>query len=145
MNKGISFNFSCTNKKEQNEQRQQFDEYQIKSLKLIQDCLIQNMQVVREQVGATLSMHTESLGNRVDKLTDETQERLKEISSQVDRKLAEGFEKTTATFTDVVKRLTIIDEAQKKITELSSNVVSLQEVLSDKRSRGAFGKYKWLI
>lgn len=127
-------------KKEQNEQRQQFDEYQIKSLKLIQDCLIQNMQVVREQVGATLSMHTESLGNRVDKLTDETQERLKEISSQVDRKLAEGFEKTTATFTDVVKRLTIIDEAQKKITELSSNVVSLQEVLSDKRSRGAFGE-----
>jgi len=34
----------------------------------------------------------------------------------------------------------LIDEAQNKITELSSNVVSLQEVLSDKRSRGAFGE-----
>ncbi|MFW0000267.1 MAG: DNA recombination protein RmuC [Coxiella endosymbiont of Dermacentor nuttalli] len=126
--------------KEQNGQRQRFDEYQIKSLKLIQDSLIQNMQSVREQVDTTLTMHVENLGNRVDKLTCETQERLKEISGQVDRKLAEGFEKTTETFTDVIKRLTIIDEAQKKITELSSNVVSLQEILSDKRSRGAFGE-----
>ncbi|WP_267256821.1 DNA recombination protein RmuC [Coxiella endosymbiont of Ornithodoros maritimus] len=126
--------------KEQTKQRQRFDEYQIKSLKLIQDSLIQNMQSIREQVSATLTDHTENLGKRVDKLTSETQERLKEISGQVDRRLTEGFEKTTETFTDVVKRLTIIDEAQKKITELSTNVVSLQEVLSDKRSRGAFGE-----
>ena len=126
--------------KEQNEQRQQFNEYQIKSLKLIQDSLVQNIQSVREQVSATLTTHIENLGNRVDTLTCKTQERLKEISGQVDHKLSEGFEKTTATFTDIVKRLTIIDEAQKKITELSSNIISLQEVLSDKRSRGAFGE-----
>ncbi len=126
--------------KEQNEQRRRFDEHQIKSLKLIQDSLVQNMQSVHEQVGATLATHAKSLGNQVEKLTHETQERLKEISGHVDRKLAEGFEKTTATFTDVVKRLTIIDEAQKKITELSSSVVTLQEILSDKRSRGAFGE-----
>lgn len=126
--------------KEQNEQRQRFDEHQIKSLKLIQDSLLQGIQSVREQVNTVLANHTENLGKRVDKLTDETQQRLKEISGQVDRKLTEGFEKTTATFTDVVQRLTIIDEAQKKITELSSNVVSLQEVLADKRSRGAFGE-----
>ena len=126
--------------KEQNEQRERFDEHQIKSLKLIQDSLLQGMQSVREQVNTALVNHTENLSKRVDKLTDETQQRLKEISGQVDRKLTEGFEKTTATFTDVVKRLTIIDEAQKKITELSSNVVSLQEVLADKRSRGAFGE-----
>lgn len=126
--------------KEQNEQRQRFDAHQIKSLKLIQDSLLQGMKSVREQVNTALVNHTENLGKRVDKLTDETQQRLREISGQVDRKLTEGFEKTTATFTDVVKRLTIIDEAQKKITELSSNVVSLQEVLADKRSRGAFGE-----
>lgn len=40
----------------------------------------------------------------------------------------------------MVKRLTIIDEAQKKITELSSHVVSLQDVLVDKKARGAFGE-----
>jgi Uncharacterized protein conserved in bacteria len=66
--------------------------------------------------------------------------KLREISGQVERRLAEGFEKTTATFTDVVKRLALIDEAQKKITDLSSNIVNLQEILADKRARGAFGE-----
>jgi DNA recombination protein RmuC len=66
--------------------------------------------------------------------------RFKELSLQVEKRLAEGFDKTTATFTDIVKRLALIDDAQKKLTELSSNVVSLQEILVDKRSRGAFGE-----
>lgn len=68
------------------------------------------------------------------------QEQLKEISHHVEKRLSEGFEKTTATFTDIVKRLALIDDAQKKLSELSSNVVSLQEILVDKRSRGAFGE-----
>lgn len=75
-----------------------------------------------------------------DTLQESLNQRLKEISGQVEKRLSEGFEKTTATFTDIVKRLALIDEAQKKITELSTNVVSLQEILSDKRSRGAFGE-----
>ncbi len=67
-------------------------------------------------------------------------EQLTEISGQVEKRLSKGFEKTNETFTDVVKRLALIDQAQKRITELSSSVVSLQEVLTDKRSRGAFGE-----
>lgn len=68
------------------------------------------------------------------------QKRLSDISGQVEQRLNQGFEKTTETFTDVVKRLALIDAAQKRIVELSNNVVSLQEVLTDKRSRGAFGE-----
>ncbi len=67
-------------------------------------------------------------------------ERLKEISLHVEKRLSDGFEKTTSTFTDIVKRLALIDDAQKKLNELSTNVVSLQEILVDKRSRGAFGE-----
>jgi len=134
------FELLKSQEREQNEHRQRFDEHQIKSLTLIQDSLSKAMTEVREQVSVTLKQHTDQLGARVDKLTEQTQDRLKEISGHVDKKLSEGFEKTNATFTDVVKRLTIIDEAQKRITELSSNVVSLQEILSDKRSRGAFGE-----
>lgn len=52
----------------------------------------------------------------------------------------EELEKNASTFTHVVQRLTIIDEAQKKITELSSNVVSLQAIFSNKSARGAFGE-----
>ena len=80
------------------------------------------------------------VGKRVDALTESTDKRLKDISGQVEKRLTEGFEKTNKTFNDVVERLAKIDEAQKKITELSGNVVSLQEVLADKRSRGAFGE-----
>lgn len=64
----------------------------------------------------------------------------KDLSLLLEKRLNEGFEKTTSTFTDIVKRLALIDDAQKKLTELSSNVVSLQEILVDKRSRGAFGE-----
>lgn len=70
----------------------------------------------------------------------ETNSRFKDLSLQLEQRLNEGFEKTTATFSDIVKRLALIDDAQKKLTELSSNVVSLQEILVDKRSRGAFGE-----
>jgi DNA recombination protein RmuC len=65
---------------------------------------------------------------------------LGEIGGRVDQRLAEGFEKTTETFGRVLSHLARIDEAQKRITELSSNVVSLKEILGDKRSRGALGE-----
>lgn len=75
-----------------------------------------------------------------EQLQEVLHKRLTEMSGIVEQRLEKGFEKTTETFTDVVKRLALIDEAQKRITELSGNVVSLQEVLTDKRSRGAFGE-----
>lgn len=93
-----------------------------------------------EQVQRVLGQYFELLNRRVEGLTQTTDQKLKEIGGQVERRLTEGFEKTTATFADILKRLALIDEAQKRITELSSNVVSLQEVLTDKRARGAFGE-----
>lgn len=95
---------------------------------------------LQRQIGDYLNRYSEDLGKRMETLTQKTDERLQQISGQVEKRLAEGFEKTSATFSDIVKRLALIDEAQKKITELSSNVVGLQEILADKRSRGAFGE-----
>jgi len=123
-----------------NKHREAFDTRQLEALKIQQDNLTQGMSEVRKQVTEALVQNGNDLGKKVDSLTRSTDERLKEISVQVDKRLNEGFEKTTATFADVVKRLALIDEAQKKITELSGSVVSLQEVLADKRSRGAFGE-----
>ena len=97
-------------------------------------------QSMNQNVTAALHKSAEQIGQQVEKLTASTDARLKEISGQVDERLKQGFEKTTSTFTEVVKRLALIDEAQKRITELSSNVVNLQESLADKRSRGAFGE-----
>ncbi len=121
-------------------QRQEFNEYRVKSLHSQQEALTTAMSDVRKQVIITLDQHTKQMNERVEKLTQLTEQKLNAISQEVDKQLSKGFEKTTATFTDILKRLTIIDQAQKKITELSNDVVNLQEVLTDKRSRGAFGE-----
>ncbi len=106
----------------------------------LQETLRVGMTAVQQQVLDALGRNARTINEQVETLTKVTDRRLQEIGGQVDKRLSEGFEKTTATFADVLKRLALIDEAQKKITELSSNVVSLQEVLSDKRSRGAYGE-----
>jgi DNA recombination protein RmuC len=115
-------------------------ESQFSGLKSQQDSLNQGFSLLQSQVANSLKQHGDFLGERFAALRQETSERLKDISGQVDQRLQASFEKTTSTFTDVIKRLTIIDEAQKRITELSSNVASLQDILTDKRSRGAFGE-----
>lgn len=106
----------------------------------IRESIQSEMRDVREQMGHSFKHHTEGLTTHLQALTNETRAHLQGVSQQVNEKLHQGFEKNTATFTDIVKRLTIIDEAQKKIAELSTHVVSLQDVLLDKRARGAFGE-----
>lgn len=110
------------------------------AIKALQTSLFSGFEFIQRQLSESLSNYSLDLGRRFETLTQTTNSQLQEISGQVERRLNEGFEKTTATFGDVVKRLALIDEAQKKITELSGNVVTLQEILSDKRSRGAFGE-----
>ncbi|MEG0995293.1 MAG: DNA recombination protein RmuC, partial [Bacilli bacterium] len=52
----------------------------------------------------------------------------------------ENFEKTNKTFSNVLERLSKIDEAQKQIENLSGDIVSLQGILTDKKSRGIYGE-----
>lgn len=106
----------------------------------LQESLATGMNQTRQQVNESLKLQNDNLGKQMKQLTEEVHTRLQQISQQVDKRLAEGFEKTNATFNDVLKRLALIDSAQKKISELSTNVVSLQSILNDKRSRGAFGE-----
>lgn len=73
-------------------------------------------------------------------LASVVEKRLDDISGKVNERLDEGFKKTNETFVSVMTRLQTIDDAQKKIETLTTSVVSLQEVLGDKRSRGAFGE-----
>lgn len=120
--------------------RARFDERQMDALKILQDTLQKGTQDNRQQLKEALGDYAKEMTQKVDHLTQTTETKLKEINAQVDKRLTEGFEKTNETFNDVIKRLALIDAAQKKITELSSDVISLQEILNDKRSRGAFGE-----
>jgi DNA recombination protein RmuC len=122
------------------DQRAHSERRQTESLQQLQEELRSGFALVQRQVGESLHRHAQSVGESVQKLNQTTDQRLQRISERVEQRLNDGFEKTTAVFADVIKRLALIDEAQKKITELSSNVVTLQEILSDKRSRGVFGE-----
>lgn len=120
--------------------RERLDKQQIEHFKQTQDHLSMGLNDISKQLMMTLQQNAKMIGQNMQQLTDTTHHRLKEIGNQVDTRLNEGFEKTTATFTDVVKRLALIDKAQQEITKLSTNVVSLQEVLRDNKARGAFGE-----
>jgi DNA recombination protein RmuC len=67
-------------------------------------------------------------------------ERLDVLNRRVSESLSEGATKTAATISSIGERLNVIDQAQKNIAGLSSQVMSLQEILSDKQTRGAFGQ-----
>jgi DNA recombination protein RmuC len=113
---------------------------QLISQQLMTETMQRQMTDVREQINHSFKQHASSLTSHLQTLTEEIRTHLHSLTQQVNHRLTEGFEKTSSTFTDVVRRLTIIDEAQKQITELSSHVMSLQDVLVDKRARGAFGE-----
>src|SRR5260221_13747089 len=83
---------------------------------------------------------TQRVTTTIESLAKTNDARLAEISGKVNERLDEGFKRTNDTFANVMVRLATIDEAQKKIDGLTSNVVSLQQLLGDKRSRGAFGE-----
>lgn len=67
-------------------------------------------------------------------------EKLLQVAKNVSEGLQQNTVKTNETLTDLRERLAKIDVAQQKISALSEQVVSLQEVLSNKQARGAFGE-----
>jgi len=105
----------------------------------------------RDVMERSLKEMTQELRSAMEALAQRTDQRLEQIRSNVDQRLEqirgnvaerldEGFKKTNETFASVMARLAVIDEAQRKIDGLAANVVSLQELLGDKRARGAFGE-----
>jgi DNA recombination protein RmuC len=91
-------------------------------------------------INDTMLKATTTLTQSIESLSKIVDARLEEIGGKVSERLEEGFKKTNETFVSVMERLATIDEAQKKIDGLSTNMVSLQELLGDKKSRGAFGE-----
>ena len=80
------------------------------------------------------------LGEDFTKLNEQLEKRLLMINEKVNERLDQNFEKTNKTFINVMERLSKIDEAQKKIETLSTDIVSLQSVLTDKKTRGIYGE-----
>ncbi len=67
-------------------------------------------------------------------------ERLDNVGNHLNQNLNQNAQKTAESLEKLQERLSIIDIAQKNITDLSSKVVSLQDILTDKQARGIFGQ-----
>ena len=78
----------------------------------------------------------------IEKLIGTVEDKLLQISDRVDGRLKEGFENVDKTFKEIIEGIARISEAQRKIEELSGEVVSLQKILDDKKRRGIFGEVK---
>lgn len=83
---------------------------------------------------------TNSLNNNFNDLQKRVEDRLIKINDRVNERLDDNFEKANKTFNNVIERLAKIDEAQKKIDSLGTDIVSLQSILTDKKTRGIFGE-----
>ncbi|NLD78976.1 MAG: DNA recombination protein RmuC [Mollicutes bacterium] len=95
---------------------------------------------VVKEIGDFKSDFGRNLNEDFSKLNEKIENKLMMINEKVSEKIEENFEKTNKTFSSVLERLSRIDEAQKKIDLLSNDIVSLQGVLTDKKSRGIFGE-----
>ncbi len=81
-----------------------------------------------------------TMNTEFDKTNKMLEERLMLMNDKVNERLDQNFNKTNKTFTSILERLSKIDEAQKKIDNLGEDIVSLQSILTDKKTRGIFGE-----
>ena len=93
-----------------------------------------------KEMGDFKSDFSRTIGADFTKLNEQVESRLLLINEKVNERLDQNFEKTNKTFMNVIERLSKIDEAQKKIENLSTDIVSLQGILTHKKTRGIYGE-----
>lgn len=95
---------------------------------------------VTKEIGDFKSDLSKEIISDFTKMDNAIEVRLDNINKKVHERIDQNFEKTNKTFNDVITRLSKIDEAQKKIDNLSTDILSLESVLTDKKTRGIFGE-----
>ncbi len=89
-----------------------------------------------------LAQMAEITALRQEELARTLNERLDRVGQQLGTSVEETGRRTSDNLAKLSERLIAIDAAQRTITELSGRVVSLQDVLSNKQARGAFGQIR---
>ena len=82
------------------------------------------------------------LSGRFQQSESSLNERLESLTKRLGDGIAKQTEKTGETLKGLQERLAVIDSAQKNITDLSRQMVGLQDILSNKQARGAFGEFQ---
>ena len=95
---------------------------------------------INKEIGEFKFTFSKDLIETFEKLNERIERKLTLINDAVNERLDKNFEKSNKTFMSVLERLSKIDEAQKKIDGLNKEIISLQSVLTDKKTRGTFGE-----
>ena len=95
-----------------------------------------------EEMAAVKTLQAAVTG-RIDMLTQSVGQRFDSLQNRVGDGLKENVKETTESLSKLNERLAVIDAAQKNLTSLTSEVLTLKEVLSNKQTRGAFGQAGW--
>jgi DNA recombination protein RmuC len=83
---------------------------------------------------------SQALGARLDHVTTRLGEGLQSIGERVGARLADNGNRTHEGLSKLYERLAVIDRAGASLTELTGQVVTLKDILSNKQARGAFGQ-----
>ncbi len=116
-----------------------------------QEGLRASIQMVSDTATNSQAQLAQTLEQRLGAVQQQMQDRLADNALRSQRSLTEMQERmketlhgsskqTTTSLTQLQERLAVIDRAQDNITKLSGDVLSLQDILSNKQTRGAFGE-----
>lgn len=106
----------------------------------LQKSLYEMSEEIKKSLILSLKEQKEQGSKDIEKLALKVEDNLTRINEKVDKRLEHGFENIDKTFKDIIVGIAKIGEAQKKIEILSTDVNALQNVLTDKKSRGVFGE-----
>src|SRR3982074_3326153 len=95
---------------------------------------------IQADTAGRIHMLGETLGGRQAELSRTVAERLDAVTHRVGQSMEATTRHTVESLRHLHERLVLIDSAQKNLTDLSSQVTSLREVLANKQARGAFGQ-----
>ena len=101
---------------------------------------IQKLSEGQERLTGGLQTVSEAQAKAQLSMINMMEERLAKVQIQMTENLSHSSRRTAQSLGDLQQRLTTIDKAQEKITKLSGDVLSLQDILSNKQTRGAFGE-----
>ena len=101
---------------------------------------VQGLSQGQQQLAGSLQSVSDTQANAQTVMIQTVEKRLAEVQKGMADSLHGSSVKTTRSLTELQERLKTIDKAQENIEKLSGNVLSLQDILSNKQARGAFGE-----
>ncbi|WP_412507002.1 DNA recombination protein RmuC [Roseovarius sp. SYSU LYC5161] len=101
---------------------------------------VQGLSDGQQQLAGGLNHVSEAQSAAQTNMLQLMEKRLAQVSGQMNENLQGSARRTAQSLGELQQRLQAIDKAQENITKLSGDVLSLQDILSNKQTRGAFGE-----